>query len=70
MSTDTRPSTTRDSRTRAPAAVWLALAGALTLWASAFVGIRSALHDFTPGPMALLRFTIASLGLLALWLVS
>ncbi|MFI1436368.1 EamA family transporter [Streptomyces lydicus] len=70
MSTETRPPTALNKRTRAPAAVWLALAGALTLWASAFVGIRSALHDFTPGPMALLRFTIASLGLLALWLVS
>ncbi|MDC7338801.1 DMT family transporter [Streptomyces lydicus] len=64
------PGPTGPAPRRAPAAVWLALAGALTLWASAFVGIRSALHDFTPGPMALLRFTIASLGLLALWLVS
>ncbi|MFF7411059.1 EamA family transporter, partial [Streptomyces lydicus] len=64
------PGPTGPAPRRAPATVWLALAGALTLWASAFVGIRSALHDFTPGPMALLRFTIASLGLLALWLVS
>ncbi|MFF7415436.1 EamA family transporter, partial [Streptomyces lydicus] len=62
MSTDIRDAVTWKSRTKPSAAVWLALAGALTLWASAFVGIRSALHDFTPGPMALLRFTIASLG--------
>ncbi|MEU8912948.1 EamA family transporter [Streptomyces nigrescens] len=50
--------------------VWFALAGALTLWASAFVGIRSALHDFTPGPMALFRFVVASGGLLVVWVVT
>ncbi|MBX9392006.1 EamA family transporter, partial [Streptomonospora halotolerans] len=31
------------------------------LWASAFVGIRSAGHDFSPGAMALGRMAAASL---------
>ncbi|WP_328733163.1 EamA family transporter [Streptomyces caniferus] len=58
-----------DVGVRAPA-VWFALAGALTLWASAFVGVRSALHDFTPGAMALLRFVIASVCLVVVWAVT
>jgi drug/metabolite transporter (DMT)-like permease len=49
----------------------LALAAALvtvTLWASAFVGIRSAARELSPGALALGRLTIASvaLGLLVL----
>jgi drug/metabolite transporter (DMT)-like permease len=49
----------------------LALAAALvtvTLWASAFVGIRSASRELSPGALALGRLTIASvaLGLLVL----
>lgn len=47
--------------------VVLALAGVLTLWASAFVGIRGTLHDFSPASLALLRFVIASVTLLVLW---
>jgi drug/metabolite transporter (DMT)-like permease len=41
---------------------------AVTLWASAFVGIRSAGHDFAPGSLALGRLVIGSvaLGLLVL----
>jgi drug/metabolite transporter (DMT)-like permease len=40
----------------------------VTLWASAFVGIRSASRDFSPGALAFGRLTIASvtLGLLVL----
>jgi threonine/homoserine efflux transporter RhtA len=44
----------------------LALGAALvtvTLWASAFVGIRDAARDFSPGALALGRLTIASLAL-------
>jgi drug/metabolite transporter (DMT)-like permease len=44
----------------------LALAAGLvtvTLWASAFVGIRSASHHLSPGSLALGRLTIASLAL-------
>jgi hypothetical protein len=36
---------------------------AVTLWASAFVGIRSAGHDFAPGALALGRLVIGSLAL-------
>ena len=37
-----------------------ALATAIILWASAFVGIRIGLHGYSPGALALLRFLIAS----------
>lgn len=33
------------------------------LWASAFVGIRSAGHELSPGPLALLRLLVGSLAL-------
>jgi drug/metabolite transporter (DMT)-like permease len=51
---------------------WPAVAAALltvTLWASAFVGIRSAGHAFGPGALALGRLTIGSvaLGAFVLW---
>jgi drug/metabolite transporter (DMT)-like permease len=48
-----------------------ALAAALLtvlLWASAFVGIRSAGHHFGPGALALLRLLVASAALTALYL--
>ncbi|MFC5909611.1 DMT family transporter [Streptacidiphilus monticola] len=32
----------------------------VVLWASAFVGIRSAGHDLSPGPLALLRLAVAT----------
>jgi len=35
--------------------------GTIILWASAFVGIRIALVDYSPGSLALLRFLVASL---------
>lgn len=37
------------------------LLATIVLWASAFVGIRIALAGYSPGPLALLRFIIASL---------
>ncbi|AOR37405.1 hypothetical protein BFF78_29735 [Streptomyces fodineus] len=43
---------------------------ALTLWSSAFVGIKAILHDFSPGPMALLRFAVASVSVIAIWVVT
>ncbi|MBV2363313.1 DMT family transporter [Streptomonospora nanhaiensis] len=48
-----------------PPAWTLVLAAGTTvlLWASAFVGIRSAGHDFSPGAMALGRMAAASLAL-------
>lgn len=36
------------------------LFGSILLWASAFVGIKLALSSYSPGPLALLRFLIAS----------
>lgn len=41
--------------------VYLALFTTIMLWSSAFVGIRFTLHDFSPGALALLRFTFASI---------
>jgi drug/metabolite transporter (DMT)-like permease len=43
--------------------VLLALGAALVLWASAFAGIRAGLHGYSPGQLAVLRFTVASLTL-------
>jgi drug/metabolite transporter (DMT)-like permease len=40
-----------------------ALAVTIILWASAFAGIRAGLEAYTPGQLALLRFTVASLAL-------
>ncbi|MBI3477154.1 MAG: DMT family transporter [Acidobacteria bacterium] len=39
----------------------IALAVALTLWASAFAGIRAGLRAYSPGHLAILRFLVASL---------
>lgn len=38
----------------------LALGLSLTLWSSAFAGIRAGLHGYRPGQLAVLRFLIAS----------
>jgi drug/metabolite transporter (DMT)-like permease len=57
---------TIDATAPAPAERGLALAAALvtvSLWASAFVGIRSASRELSPGALALGRLTIASLAL-------
>lgn len=45
----------------------MALAIALTLivWASAFVGIRLAVREYSPGSLALVRFAVASIALAA-----
>jgi drug/metabolite transporter (DMT)-like permease len=41
----------------------LALAACLVLWASAYAGIRAGLRGYTPGQLAVLRFTVASITL-------
>jgi len=41
-----------------------ALTLSVVLWASAFAGIRAALHGYTPGHLALLHFLVASAALL------
>lgn len=46
--------------THANANTKIALAVAVTLWASAFVGIRIGLEGYSPGALALLRFLVAS----------
>ncbi|GJM06535.1 MAG: membrane protein [marine bacterium B5-7] len=38
-----------------------ALLTTVTIWASAFVGVRAGLHSYHPGSMALLRYLVASL---------
>jgi drug/metabolite transporter (DMT)-like permease len=47
----------------------VAIATTVVVWASAFAGIRAALAGYAPGPLALFRFTTASLllGLYALY---
>lgn len=42
---------------------WLAMATTVVLWASAFVGIRAAGHDFAPGSLALGRLLAGSAAL-------
>ncbi|WP_293178466.1 DMT family transporter [Oceanithermus sp.] len=53
-----------------PYAVAAALAVALLLWASAFAGIRAGLAGYGPFHLALLRFLVASVALLAYALVA
>ncbi len=43
--------------------VLLVLGASLLLWASAFAGIRAALHAYSPGQLAVLRFIVASVTL-------
>ncbi|WP_232248044.1 DMT family transporter [Streptacidiphilus rugosus] len=60
---ETRVSPSSDSPSSARSARLAAGAAGLTvvLWASAFVGIRSAGHDLSPGALALLRLAVATL---------
>jgi len=44
--------------------IGIALTVSIIFWASAFAGIRAALEDFSPAPMALFRFSVASIVLL------
>jgi drug/metabolite transporter (DMT)-like permease len=46
--------------------VSIALVTTIVFWASAFVGIRVALNDFSPSHLALLRFLFASVAMLML----
>lgn len=45
----------------------LAIAITVLLWGSAFVGIRAGLSSFEPGPMALLRYLIASVTMVPIY---
>jgi drug/metabolite transporter (DMT)-like permease len=47
--------------------IYGALLAVVFFWSSAFVGIRYALTDFHPGALALLRFAVASLCMLCLY---
>lgn len=71
-SSDAQPPAVGEAPTRAPAhprpRSWPTVAAAgitVFLWASAFVGIRFAGHDYSPGAMALGRMAAASLALSA-----
>ena len=57
-----------DSTWRSEPRTWLAIAGTLMLWASAFAGIRAGLRSYGPGELALLRFLTAS-GVLLIYAV-
>lgn len=46
---------------------YLLLSIATLVWSSAFVGIRFGLRDYSPGAMALMRFSVASLTILPLY---
>ena len=46
--------------------IFLIFALTIFFWASAFVAIRIALKSYSPGPLALFRYSIASLGMLLL----
>ena len=52
------------------ARLWIAIAVTVTLWASAFVGIRLAAPGFSPGALTLGRIAVGSLALTLLRLVS
>lgn len=45
-----------------------ALLLAIVLWASAFVGIRAGLESYSPGGLAVLRFIIASISMIVIYL--
>lgn len=45
-----------------PRVLW-AIAGTILVWSTAYVGTRVALHEFSPMPLALLRFLVASTAL-------
>lgn len=62
----TAAATTADGARRADVAPLLAAAVTVLLWASAFVGIRSAGRSFAPGALSLARLVVAALGLAAL----
>ena len=48
--------------------VYLAIATTTIFWASAFVGIRAGLESYSPGSLALLRYLVASICMLFLYL--
>ena len=48
---------------RHPRLPLLAALTSIVLWASAFVGIRSAGHELSPGPLALARLAVAAIAL-------
>ncbi|MFZ4116593.1 MAG: DMT family transporter [Chthoniobacterales bacterium] len=47
--------------------LYLSLAGSALGWGWGWVGIRAALHSYTPGQLALGRYAIASMVLLPFW---
>jgi drug/metabolite transporter (DMT)-like permease len=53
---------------KSPIILWGALSTTITLWASAFVGIRLALQAYSPGEVAFLRYFVASIAMLVFYL--
>jgi drug/metabolite transporter (DMT)-like permease len=60
----------KKSSATSAARLWIAIAVTVTLWASAFVGIRIAAPGFSPGALTLGRIVVGSLALTLLRLVS
>jgi drug/metabolite transporter (DMT)-like permease len=60
----------KKSSATSAARLWIAIAVTVTLWASAFVGIRIAAPGFSPGALTLGRIAVGSLALTLLRLVS
>jgi drug/metabolite transporter (DMT)-like permease len=50
--------------------VWAAMGVTVVLWASAFVGIRAAAHDFSPGTLTLGRVAVGTAALTVMLLVA
>ena len=62
-STTSRPVQVPGGNTKA---LWAAMAVTVVLWASAFVGIRAAGNDFSPGALTLGRIAVGALMLMAI----
>jgi drug/metabolite transporter (DMT)-like permease len=60
----------KKSSATSAARLWIAIAVTVTLWASAFVGIRIAAPGFSPGALTLGRIAVGSLALTLLRLIS
>lgn len=68
MTSDTTAAAVATAR-RDAVLLWGAIAVTVVLWASAFVGIRAAAHDFSPGALTLGRIVVGSVALTVLRLV-
>jgi drug/metabolite transporter (DMT)-like permease len=66
----TAPSSTSAHAPSREGLVWAAIGVTVVLWASAFVGIRAAAHDFSPGGLTLGRIAVGTAALTVTLLVA